>query len=221
MWADTRIAWHIQKTVEGSVMHNSVIKYLRDVFAPPTLHLKLKQSNGLPTFGIMSEAKTVRWDTCEGNLDWNPDYICESDFLLHFIASVSPLLVHGMCHPYCYCCVSCLNLVASTSYSSEMIVHDIFARLVHGSLSDWFGLSCLSVPGFWSCFLYGGHVRACLVMMFSPFFFLWIWITGSHLWLASLILLPLIFFFGHLLTAVGCSGHSTDCWRPTLPLCGY
>lgn len=43
MWADTRIVWHIQKTVEGSVMHNSVIKYLWDVFAAPTLHLKLKQ----------------------------------------------------------------------------------------------------------------------------------------------------------------------------------
>lgn len=42
------------------------------------------------------------------------DYICESDFLLHLISSESPLLVHGMCHPYCYCCDSCLNLVAST-----------------------------------------------------------------------------------------------------------
>lgn len=146
----------------------------------------------------------------------NPDYICESDFLLHFISSVSPLLVCGMCRPYCYCCVSWLNLVASTSYSLEI------------DCPRYFCSPCPSVPvcltctilslSAW-CFLYGGHVKAYLVMMFFPFFFLRLWI--SHLWLPSLILLPLIFFFGHLLTAVGCSGHSTNCWRPTLPLCGY
>lgn len=212
MWADTKIAWHIQKNSWGlsheQLSHQVPLRCVCSTHAPPETQTIQWIANIWDK--VWNQDSPVMWDTCEGNLDWNPDYIRESDFLLHPIGSVSPLLVYGMCHPYCYCCVSCLNLVTSTPHKSEMIVHDIFAHLVHGTLSVWFGLSCLSVPGFWSCFLYGVYVRACLdVMMFSPSFFSWLWI--SHL----------IFFFGRLLTAVGCSGHSADCWRPTLPLCGY
>lgn len=71
MWADTRIVWHIQKTVEGSVMHSSVIKYPWDVFAPPTLHLKLKQIRWIANVcdNVCSQDSPVVYYMCEENLD--------------------------------------------------------------------------------------------------------------------------------------------------------
>lgn len=206
-------------------MHNSVIKYLWDVFAPPTLHLKLKQIQWIANIwdNVWSQDSFVMRDMCERNLDWN---LRKSwlhmwkwlNFTSHIhISTVGSWYMSSLLLLLCLlfkCC--CFHFI----FIRDNCAHYFLLLLL---VPLWLGLPCLSVldsvPGFSSCFLYVGHVRACLVMIFSPFFFVLLWI--SHLWLPSSILLPFIFCFGHLLIAVGCSGHSTNCSSVTLLLCGY